>query len=266
MSETPTAQVVNGRKTFIPLGRSRYPSHLLSLIATPENNPDVLLRLCENLGVAPGLSFHDVLSTSPDLLAWIPRPIHALILLADRPIYTVARSAVEPTIAEYRGSGPDEPVLWMKQTIGHACGLMALLHSVFNLENGRYLTSGSALDTLMKRATELAPTERAQLLYESRFLEDAHMEAASTGSSAAPSPPDDNHHHFIAFVRREGKVWELNGGMNGPLLRGTLESEEDLLSERGLAMTVQDFLDAAAKGGYGEMSIVAVAGEEAQLT
>lgn len=232
-------------------------------MATLENNPEVLSHLCRCLGVSPSLTFHDVLSTSPDLLAWIPRPVHALVLLADRPIYTAARSTVEPTVAEYRGSGPGEPVVWMRQTIGHACGLMALLHSVFNLEGGRYLTPGSELEKLLQQGIALKPTERAELLYGSKFLEDAHMEAASTGSSAAPSPQDDNHHHFVAFVQRDGKVWELNGGLNGPLLRGTLE-DEDLLSERGLAMTVKDFLDAAEQGGYGEMSIVAMAGPEAR--
>jgi hypothetical protein len=36
-----------------------------------------------------------------------------------------ARSRVEHSIPEYLGSGADEPVLWMKQTIGHACGLIA---------------------------------------------------------------------------------------------------------------------------------------------
>lgn len=201
-----------------------------------------------------------MLSTSPELLAWIPRPIHALILLADRPIYFAARSAVIPTIPEYQGFGADEPVVWMKQTIGHACGLMALLHSVLNLDEN-YLTPGSELDVLRQRAIELAPAGRADLLYTSAFLEKAHMEAAAAGSTTAPLPQDENHHHFVAFVMKDHKVWELNGGMNGPLLRGTLE-EEDLLSERGLAMTVQDYLDAAAKGGYGEMSIVAVAGKD----
>lgn len=224
----------------------------------------MLSRLCQNLGLSPGLSFHDVFSTSPDLLASIPRPIDALILLAHSPIYNAARATVEPTIAEYKASGPDEPVIWMKQTIGHACGLMALLHIVFNLEGGRYLTRGSALDVLRTQATRLGPAERAQLLYESKFLEEAHMAAASMGSSAAPSPQNDNHHHFIAFVQKEGNVWELNGGMNGPLMHGTLRDGEDLLSERGLAMTVQDFLEAAAKGGHGEMSIMAVAGEGAR--
>ncbi|KAJ5160662.1 ubiquitin carboxyl-terminal hydrolase isozyme L3 [Penicillium canariense] len=248
MSSIPAAQIVDGRKTFIPL----------------ENNPEVLSHLCRNLGISRDLAFHDVLSTCPELLAWVPRPVYALILLADRPIYNAARSAIEPTVPEYHGSGPDEPVMWMRQTIGHACGLMALLHSVWNLEGGQHVPTGSRLDALFKQAVELGPAERAQLLYDSKFLEEAHMDAASRGSSIAPSPQDDNHHHFVAFVVRDGQVWELNGGLNGPLQRGTLTGE-DLLSERGLAMTVQDFLDAAEKGGHEGMSIVAVAGPEAAL-
>lgn len=229
-----------------------------------ENNPDVLKHLCGNLGISQDLAFHDILSLSPEFVGeWYPRPCHALILLAHTPIYKAARSVIEPTIPEYNGSGPSEPVLWMKQTIGHACGLMALLHIVFNLEGRRYVTPGSELDNLLQQAVQLSPTERAQLLYNSKFLEEAHMDAASRGSSTAPSPQDENNHHFVAFVQEDGQVWELNGDMNGPLLRGTLGQGEDLLSEKGLNLTVKDFLNAAEQGGHGEMSIVAVTGADA---
>ena len=152
----------------------------------------------------------------------------------------------------------------MKQTIGHACGLMAFLHCIFNLDNRGYISPGSKLDQLLQQAMSLGPSERAELLYQSQFLEEAHMEAASRGSSAPPSPHDENHHHFIGFVKKGKDVWELNGGMPGPFHRGELD-EGDLLSEKGLALTVQDFLDAAVKGGYGDMSIVAIAGRGAQL-
>ncbi|KAJ5689794.1 Ubiquitin carboxyl-terminal hydrolase [Penicillium macrosclerotiorum] len=245
-----TSQVVNGRKTFIPL---------------EENNPEVLSCLCQNLGISRDLVFHDVLSTSPELLAWIPRPVHALILLADKPIYEAARSSIESTIPEYDGLGPEEPVVWMRQTIGHACGLIALLHSVFNLDGGKYVTPGLQLYEILQQLVELAPSPRAQLLYDSEFIEQAHMDAASKGSSSPPSPQDDNHHHFVAFVQKKSQVWELNGGLNGPLLRGALGGDEDLLSDRGLAITVNDFLDAAQRTGNGEMSIVAITGPEATL-
>ncbi|KXG51680.1 Peptidase C12, ubiquitin carboxyl-terminal hydrolase 1 [Penicillium griseofulvum] len=140
-------QVINGQKTFIPL----------------ENNPEVHTHLCKNLGVSPSLTFHDILSTTPEMLSRIPRPVNALILLCDKPIYLAVRSGVEHSIPEYLGSGADEPVLWMKQTIGHACGLMALLHVVVNLENGKYVTAGSELEKIVKLAVELGPVERARL-------------------------------------------------------------------------------------------------------
>ncbi|KAJ5549719.1 hypothetical protein N7535_002344 [Penicillium sp. DV-2018c] len=237
----PGVQIINGQKTFIPL----------------ENNPEVHTHLCKSLGVSPMLTFHDILSTSPETLSYVPRPVDALIFLCDEPIFTAARSRVDPTIPKYQGSGPNEPVLWMKQTIRHACGLMAVLHVVLNLENGKFITAGSKLEALVKQAVELGPAERAQLLYDSKFLEEAHMDAASQGCSIVPSPQEECRYHFIAFVKKDGKVWELNGGMNGPLLRGEIEG--DLLSDEGLDMTVRDFLDAADMVVHSGMSIVAVA-------
>jgi ubiquitin carboxyl-terminal hydrolase L3 len=32
----------------------------------------------------------------------------------------------------YEGKGAEEPVIWYRQTIGNACGLMGLLHAVSN--------------------------------------------------------------------------------------------------------------------------------------
>lgn len=123
---------------------------------------------------------------------------------------------------------------------------------------------GTAIDALRQQAISLGPADRAQLLYDSKFLEEAHMDAASRGSSNVPSPRDDNRHHFLAFVRKKnGEVWELNGGMNGPLFRGVLGEGEDLLSERGLELTARDFLKAAEQTGCDEMSIVAVTGTDA---
>lgn len=121
---------------------------------------------------------------------------------------------------------------------------MALLHILFNLEGGRYVRPGTAIDTLRQQAILLEPKERARLLYDSSFLEEAHMDAASRGSSNIPSPRDDNHHHFLAILQqKDGKIWELNGGMNGPLLRGVLHEGEDLLSERGLELTAPRLLE-----------------------
>jgi len=76
----------------------------------------------------------------------------------------------------------------------------------------------------------------------------------------APDAREENYQHFICFVKAEdGHLWELNGGMKGPVDRGGLGEEEDALSERALALGVKSFLDLLGKGGEGEVNFSLVA-------
>ena len=86
------------------------------------------------LGLSTELSFHDVYSIEDaDLLAFVPRPAYALLLVF--PIsdtYESFREEEDRERPQYNGSGPQEEVMWYKQTIGNACGLIGLLHGVTN--------------------------------------------------------------------------------------------------------------------------------------
>ncbi|KAE8374143.1 ubiquitin carboxyl-terminal hydrolase [Aspergillus bertholletiae] len=248
-STLPTgAKIINGVKTFIPL----------------ENNPTVHAHLSNTFSIQT-LTFHDIFTLDPPPTD-LPRPINALIFLAAAPIYHRARSALQSTLPNYTTSNEHDPV-WIPQTIGHACGLMAFLHCVLNLDDGTHLVSGSELAKLREELISLAPEDRARVVYESRFLEEAHMDAARGGSSGVPGPEEDNGFHFVGFVKAgDGRVWELNGGMPGPLERGVLGEGEDLISETGLRLTVGDFVEAARGiegGGHGALgvSLVGLAGE-----
>ena len=104
------------------------------LTRSVENNPEVMTSLVHKLGLTKKLSFHDVWSIDdPDLLSFVPRPAHALLL-----IFPVSKTYENFRIQEdkdrpvYEGSGPDEEVVWYKQTIGNACGLIGVLHGVSN--------------------------------------------------------------------------------------------------------------------------------------
>jgi ubiquitin carboxyl-terminal hydrolase L3 len=98
-----------------------------------ESNPEIFTRLIHRLGVT-GLGFQDVFSLDdPDILAMVPRPVLALILVFP------TSEAYEKQIAEeesarlvYAGSGPGEDVIWFKQTIHNACGLYGILHAISN--------------------------------------------------------------------------------------------------------------------------------------
>lgn len=99
-----------------------------------EANPQLLTTLIHKLGVSPALQMHDVYSlTDPDMLAFIPRPALALLLVFPiSAVYESHRMAEDSLATEYNGTGDKEPVLWWKQTIRNACGLMGLLHAVTN--------------------------------------------------------------------------------------------------------------------------------------
>lgn len=99
-----------------------------------EANPEVMTGLLRRLGLSSALAMHDVYSiTEPELLAFVPRPALALLLVFPvSAAYEAQRLAEDAGAPEYDGRGPAEPVLWFRQTIRNACGLMGLLHAVGN--------------------------------------------------------------------------------------------------------------------------------------
>ncbi|KAJ5820567.1 Peptidase C12 ubiquitin carboxyl-terminal hydrolase 1 [Penicillium riverlandense] len=217
-----------------------------------ENNPEVMSHLVHQLGLPPTLGFTDVFSIDePDLLAFVPRPAHALLLVFPvSATYEASRTAEDSTLPEYSGSGPTEPVMWFKQTIRNACGLIGLLHAVSNGEPRRQVIPGSDLDDLLRAAETLAPVQRADLLYDSKALESAHADAAKLGDTAAPQAEDSVDLHFVAFVKGDdGTLWELDGRRKGPLARGVLKEGEDALSDAALDLGARRFLKTEAEGG-----------------
>lgn len=99
----------------------------------------------------------------------------------------------------------------------------------------------STLGKLLKEATPLTPTERADLLYNSPALETAHSASAQQGDTAAPPAEDIVELHFVAFVVVNGKLWELDGSRKGPICRGEV-GDEDALGENALEMGPRRFV------------------------
>jgi ubiquitin carboxyl-terminal hydrolase L3 len=195
------------------------------------------------------VTFHDVYTIDdPDFLAIIPRPVVALIFICSATAFSRARDAENEAMEEYKGSGNSEPVAWFRQTIRHACGTMALIHALSNARGREgYIQSGSLLSRLLAEAVPLQPKERADVLYNSVELERAHAEAAALGDTMSPEDLNEEFHHFIAFVNvDDGNLWELNGGMKGPVDRGYL-GEEDALSEKALDLGVRTILNKAQR-------------------
>lgn len=235
------------------------------LFTVLENNPLVMNHLAKALGMDDGLSFYDVYSlTDSDLLAFIPRPVYALLVIIPlTPTWHDARTNEDKDKGEYEGKGTDEPVIWFKQTIGNACGSIGLVHSLLNSKASEHIQPGSTLDQIRQKALPKSMWERAKELEDSDAFEKAHAEAAQLGDTAAPTPISDEHtgQHFVSFVKaKDGHLWELEGGRKGPLDRGVLKDDEDVFSpaalEKGLGRLMRT---EAEKGGDLRFSAVALA-------
>ena len=118
----------------------------------------------------------------------------------------------------------------------------------------KHLEPDSELAKLVNEAVPLKPIQRADLLYDSEALENAHQAAASVGDTAAPAADSDIDLHYVCFVKSEkNHLWELDGRRKGPLNRGELAPDEDVLSERALELGVRSFIKREAEAGGGEL-------------
>ena len=102
----------------------------------------------------------------------------------------------------------------------------------------------TTLSQLLAAALPLPPAQRARLVETTPALATAHADAAARGDSAAPSAQDDVDLHYVCFVKGDdGTLWELDGRRKGPLKRGELGKDEDVLSEKALVLGPRSFLE-----------------------
>lgn len=216
-----------------------------------ENNPDVMNALAAKLGLSSKLQFYDVYSLDDhELLAHIPRPVLALLVIIPlTPAWDESRKAEDANKEPYSGFGPDEPVIWFKQTIGHACGSIGLLHSLINGPVIDFIEPGSDLAMIRSQAIPLDMTRRAEMLYNSEPFELAHKSVEQVGDSYADPTDGRDGGHFVSFVKSGGKLWELEGSRDGPLERGGLSEDEDVLSPRALDMGIKRIIKLNMDGG-----------------
>lgn len=208
-------------------------------------------QLAKTLGLSSQLQFYDVYSLDePELLVHIPRPALALlVIIPPTPAWDRSRKAEDADKEPYTGFGPDEPVIWFKQTIGHACGSIGLLHSVINGPAVDFIEHESDLETIRNLAIPLDRTKRADMLYNSEPFELAHKSVEQAGDSYTDPTHEREGGHFVSFVKSSGQLWELEGSRMGPIERGSLADDEDVLSPRALDMGIKKIIKLTADEG-----------------
>jgi len=104
----------------------------------------------------------------------------------------------------------------MKQTISNACGTVAMLHSVANCLDCIDLDEG-ILKEFLEKTKDATPEEKAKQLEDSSAVCDVHDTIAKQGQTAAPSLEEHVDYHFIAFVEKDGILYDLDGRKPAPV-------------------------------------------------
>ena len=110
-------------------------------------------------------------------------------------------------------------------------------------------------ESTLGRLIKLEPSDCTAYLESSKEIEDAFIKAAQNGRSEAPSPQDEVDHHYICLVKSSVQVYQLDGDLDGPVHRGPLTGDEDVLARRGLDI-IREYTDSEKDGRFGLLALV----------
>ncbi|KAI8138933.1 hypothetical protein BJV82DRAFT_628471 [Fennellomyces sp. T-0311] len=215
-----------------------------------ESNPEVWNKIIHENGVSNEWSFIDVYGLDPELLSLVPQPVASIIFLY--PFTEVARrirSEEEARLTENKQEiSPN--VLFYKQTIGNACGMMAIIHSLAN--NKALVGPGLFHDIIQETEKLSSPYDRGKFLEYNEKLASVHGAGASSGQTTPPALGVAPGYAFICFTEVDGELYELAGGKQFPIHHGKCDG---LLEST--ARVMRKFMD--VDPGHTQYSVIALA-------
>jgi len=167
-----------------------------------ESNPDIFNLWAERAGLVTSLArFVDVYGLDDELLAFVPKPVKAVVLLFPIDAEGEARrKAEDEKVAREGQPGVDNTIFWVKQTISNACGTIGLIHALAN--SGVTLTPTGPLPKFIQECIDKTPLERAHILETTHLFANIHAETASSSLSQTSAPSNlDTDLHFTCFVQ-----------------------------------------------------------------
>ncbi|XP_045108593.1 ubiquitin carboxyl-terminal hydrolase isozyme L3-like [Portunus trituberculatus] len=192
-----------------------------------ESNPAVMNKFMSGLGVPASWTIHDVYGLDDDMLAMVPQPVCAVILLY--PFSDKQEDFKKKQEEEQETAGGDIPenVYFMKQFVGNACGTVALIHAVANNRDRIELSDG-ALKEFLDKTESMNPEDKGHALEGDDGISKAHEESAQEGQTEAPDREAQVNEHFVAFVHKDGKLYEFDGRRKFPISHGDASADSVL--------------------------------------
>lgn len=107
----------------------------------------------------------------------------------------------------------------MKQYAKNACGTIALFHVIMNsiYEHADLVREGSYLSKFAEDNFGKSPAEVGESFRVNRDICQKHKESVKKGQSKVQHKVET---HFIAFIEKDGWLYELDGGKKEPINHG----------------------------------------------
>ncbi|XP_065160090.1 ubiquitin carboxyl-terminal hydrolase isozyme L3-like [Atheta coriaria] len=181
-------------------------------------------KFLQMLGVSSEWKVVDVFGLDDECLAWVPKPVLSVILLFPCSEKYHEFATQEQKEIEERGQTVSDSIYYIKQLVSNACGTIALLHCVANNSDKLQVTNEN-FKKLLEESMTLSPLERGQKLQAvAAGIQDMHQELAQEGQTEL-NPNEQVNHHFIAFVHKDGDLYELDGRKEFPINHGKTTPE-----------------------------------------
>lgn len=166
-----------------------------------------------------GYEFVDVISFDPEVMtAVVPEVLQAKALIFLFPMVT-NRKVPSPI------ASADRSVFFMRQTIDNACGSIALIHALANCPE--ILEEDSELGQFITKTDAMGGEERGKALETNESICSIHGSFAMKGHTEAPEATADIDLHFVAFIAKNGQLYELDGQRTGPLCHGAISDQTE---------------------------------------
>ena len=222
--------------------------------AALEANPEVMTKLCHQLGVSAMFEVVDVWGLEPDLLGFVPQPVIALILLFPSKGQGQERHA---PVADHPLANNVYYLTQLKGHLDNACGTIAMIHSVLNNRDmlGVSDNAESVGEKFYQATINSDKDERGKCLDTYDDIVNIHNQLVTQGQSGVVESEKVSH-HFLSLTAVDGHLVELDGAYNsGPNII------EKIPEDAGFLNTAAKFVKEkyiSAQGADGQLALMAL--------
>jgi ubiquitin carboxyl-terminal hydrolase L5 len=194
---------------------------------TIESDPGLFTELLENLGVK-GVELEELWTLDDESLSQLA-PLYGLIFL-----FKWTPNGQEDLHGSQNQRQPlkedtPEGLFFAHQVTTNACATQAILSVVLNTPN---LDLGPIMTEFLSFTSSFPPSLKGEAIGSSSEIQNAHNSFARKDSflherqGPTPATGEDDVFHFVAYIPFNGKVYELDGLQNEPLLIGQPSTSE----------------------------------------